>query len=71
MSKVRRIRDFQHSFSFTSQQEQFGAFFDRFLESDLGKIYGAVPWDDMVTALGLKEAKKGPRAIFSPGARSP
>ena len=66
MSKVRRIRDFQHSFSFTSQQEQFGAFFDRFLESDLGKIYGAVPWEDMVTALGLKEAKKGPRAIFSP-----
>ncbi|SDF18040.1 Transposase domain [Pricia antarctica] len=66
MSKIRRIRDFQHSFSFSSQQEQFGAFFDRFLESDLGKIYGAVPWEDTVTALGLKEAKKGPRAIFSP-----
>ena len=66
MSKIRRIQDFQHSFSFSSQQEQFGAFFDRFLESDLGKIYRAVPWEDMVTALGLKDAKKGPRAIFSP-----
>lgn len=66
MSKIRRIRDFQHSFSFSSQQEQFGAFFDRFLESDLGKIYRAVPWEDTVAALGIKEAKKGPKSIFSP-----
>ncbi|MDT7828067.1 transposase [Pricia sp. S334] len=66
MSKIRRIRDFQHTFSFSSQQEQLGVFFDRFLESDLGKIYRAVPWDDMVAALGVKEAKKGPKAIFSP-----
>ncbi|HET8736761.1 MAG TPA: hypothetical protein VFM69_09180 [Pricia sp.] len=38
MSKIRRIQNFQHSFSFSSQQEQFGPFFDRFLESDLGKV---------------------------------
>ena len=31
-----------------------------------GKIYRAVPWEDMVTALGLMEAKKGPKSIFSP-----
>ena len=66
MNKIRRIRDFQHTFSFSSQQEQFNAFYDRFLGSELGQIYRAVPWDDMVTALGLKESKKGPRPVFSP-----
>lgn len=66
MSKIRRIRDFQHTFSFSSQEEQFNIFYDRFLQSELGKIYRAVPWDDMVEAFGLKEAKKGPRPIFPP-----
>jgi hypothetical protein len=65
MSKIRRIQDFQHSFSFSSQQEQFGTFYDRFLESDLGRIYRAVPWDDLVSAFKLKECDKGPRSIFS------
>ena len=60
MTKMRRIRDFQHSFSFSSQQEQFDVFYDRFLQSDLGRIYQAVPWDDLVLAFGLKEPKKGP-----------
>lgn len=66
MSKIRRIQDFQHSFSFSSQQEQFDTFYDRFLESDLGKIYLAVPWEDLVSVFGLKESKKGPTSIFGP-----
>lgn len=65
MSKIRRIHDFQHSFSFSSQEEQFDTFYARFLEGDLGKIYRAVPWDDLVAAFGLGEAGKGPRALFS------
>lgn len=66
MGKVRRLQDFQHVFSFSSQEEQFNIFYERFLESDLGKVHRAVPWDDMVDAFGLTEAKKGPRPIFSP-----
>ncbi|MEZ4968258.1 MAG: transposase [Flavobacteriaceae bacterium] len=66
MTKIRRIHDFQHCFSFSSQEEQFDVFYARFLEGDLGKIYSAVPWDELVGAFGLKEAKKGPSAIFSP-----
>ena len=66
MAKIRRIHDFQHSFTFSSQTEQFDAFYARFLESDLGKIYIAVPWDDLVASFGLKESKKGPRSIFPP-----
>jgi hypothetical protein len=66
MYKIRRISDFQHSFSFSSQSEQFDIFYDRFLRSDLGKIYRAVPWEDLVGSFGLKESKKGPACIFSP-----
>lgn len=66
MSKIRRIYDFQHSFSFSSQQEQFDAFFARFLESDLGKIYQAVPWDELARDFALRESHKGPDALFSP-----
>lgn len=66
MTKIRRIHDFQHSFSFSSQEEQFDIFYARFLEGDLGKIHMAVPWDDLVAAFRLKEAKKGPSSIFSP-----
>ena len=65
MSKIRRIHDFQHSFTFSSQSEQFDTYYARFLESDLGKIYIAVPWDEIVGAFGLKEYKKGPRSLFS------
>ena len=66
MHKIRRISDFQHTFSFSSQTEQFDIFYDRFLCSDLGKIYRGVPWDDLVRSFGLKESKKGPACIFSP-----
>ena len=66
MHKLRRISDFQHTFSFSSQTEQFDIFYDRFLRSDLGKIYRGVPWDDLVRSFGLKESKKGPACIFSP-----
>ncbi|WP_236981112.1 transposase [Membranihabitans maritimus] len=66
MGKIQRISEFQYSFSFSSQQEQFTIFLRRFLESDLGKIYRGVPWEAMVDAFDLKESGKGPRAIFSP-----
>lgn len=65
VSEIRRIHDFQHSFSFSTQEEQFDTFYARFLQSDLGKIYRAVPWDNLISALGLEEAGKGPRSLFS------
>src|SRR5690606_32602155 len=66
MHKLRRLSGFQHTFTFSSQTEQFDVFYSRFLESDLGKIYIAVPWDELVRSFGLEESKKGPRSIFSP-----
>jgi len=66
MTKLRRISEFQYSFSFSSQQEQFSAFYQGFLSSDLGKIHQGIPWDNLVEAFGLSNSKKGPATIFSP-----
>jgi hypothetical protein len=66
MTKIRRIDNFQHNFSFTSQLEEFDLFFNRFLEGDLGNIYVAVPYAELVGVFGLKDAQKGLTCIFSP-----
>ncbi len=66
MSKIRNIYEFQSSFSFQKQEEQFAVFLSRFMQSDLGKIYNAIPWDEMVKTFGLRDHKKGPVSQFSP-----
>ncbi len=66
MSKIRRINNFQHSFSFSSQAERSHIFFERFLQGDLGKIHSAIPWDTLVTGLGLVDSRKGPVSMFGP-----
>ncbi len=66
MYKIQRISNFQHRFSFSSPIEQFDSFYQRFLQSDLGKIYLAIPWEELVGSFGLTESKMGPTSIFSP-----
>lgn len=66
MSKIQRISHFQHTFSFSSHQEQFSEYHARFLSSDLGKIYSSIPWEELVSTFGLLDSKKGPSSIFSP-----
>ncbi|WP_397445438.1 hypothetical protein [Polaribacter sp. R77954] len=53
MTKIRRISEFQHEFSFLRASENFELYFNQFLLSDLGKIYTAIPWDDLVSVLRL------------------
>ena len=36
-----------------------------FYQTDLGKIYQAIPWAEMIKTLGLKEQSKGLDCIFS------
>lgn len=64
--KIQRISELQHRFSFLSSTEELSQFKDRFLESDLGKIHTAIPWDALVKIFGLQESRKGPACIFSP-----
>ncbi len=54
--KLQRFSELQHRFSFLSSTEELAQFKSRFLESDLGKIYLAVPWDDLITGFKLKES---------------
>lgn len=64
MAEIQRFDNFQHIFSFTSHTDEFDLFFSRFLESDLGKIYSSIPWDELVISFGLKESSKGPMSTF-------
>ncbi|MDO6760988.1 hypothetical protein Q4566_12310 [Tamlana sp. 2_MG-2023] len=51
--KLQRISEFQHHFSFLSATENIDVFYSRFLQSDLGEIYLAIPWDSMVENMGV------------------
>lgn len=67
--KLQRISDFQHRFSFLSSTENLALYRSRFLESDLGKIYQAIPWDSLVESLSITEKSLGSKMLFSPKGR--
>ncbi len=66
MTKLRRISDLQHEFSFLNPSDNFDIYFAGFLSSDLGKIYTALPWDELVSVFKIKESIKGTKNYFSP-----
>lgn len=66
MSKIQRISGLQYEFSFFNPSANFNSYYFRFLESDLGKIYSALPWQELSKSFGLIDSKKGPTSLFSP-----
>ena len=66
MSKIQRISDLHHQISFLNPSENFDAYFQSFLQSDLGKIYLAIPWNELVAVFNIKESIKGSNNYFSP-----
>jgi len=66
MSKLQRIFGTTPEISFISPQTEFSLYWNKFLESELGKIYQVIPWNELVKALKLKEHRKGRVAYFSP-----
>ena len=66
---LQRISEFQHSFSFLSATENLDAFYTRFLESDLGKIHLAIPWESLVENINVSEKAMGSKMLFSPKGR--
>lgn len=62
---IRRFSELQTTFSFFSE-ENFEIFKERFFQSNLGRIYQAIPWEEMVKSFGLKENKLGRKRIFPP-----
>ncbi len=65
MAKIQKISELQHTLSLFSISENYDLFYARFLESELGKIYQAIPWDDLVATFGLKEKRLGRDQLFS------
>ncbi len=64
--KIRRISEFQTKIHFPNFDTHYEKYLESFAKTDLGKIYQAIPWREMVRAIGLKEHYKGPNCIFSP-----
>ncbi len=59
MSKLRRIFESTPEISFISPQKEFSLYWNSYLDSELGKIYQAIPWDKLIKSLKLKEKRKG------------
>ena len=65
MGKIQRISDLQFKFSLFNPTEDFDIYYNRFLQSDLGKIYLGIPWKELSKSFKLKEPEKGPNSFFS------
>ena len=66
MRKIRRIFETTREISFVSPEKEFSLYLKAFNESELGGLYQAIPWNEIVKKLKIKENKKGPDLIFSP-----
>lgn len=66
MCKIQRISNFQHQFAFFSIHENFDAFYEGFLQTDLGKIHQSIPFDLLVGQFKIQEFRKGTSTYFSP-----
>jgi len=67
--KIQRISGLQNRLSLFSASEDQDLYYARFLESDLGKIYTAIPWQELVENFDIKEQKQGRSYLFSPQGR--
>jgi len=66
MRKIRRIFDFTQEINFNSPGKEFSLYLKSFNESELGGIYRAIPWNDIVKKLKIRESRKGPDLTFGP-----
>jgi hypothetical protein len=64
--KVQRIYETSLEINFNSPGHEFSLYWDSFLQSEIGQIYQAVPWADLIEHFNLHENKKGPVRFFSP-----
>lgn len=66
MSKLRRIFETTPEISFISPRKEFSLYWNSYLESELGQIYRAIPWNQLARSLKLKENRSGRKSLFSP-----
>ena len=66
MNNLHRIFETTQEISFISPQQEFSLNWNRFLESELGKIYQSIPWNQLVKSLKIKENRSGHKSLFIP-----
>jgi hypothetical protein len=66
MRKIRRIYETSQEFNFISPQKEFSLYWESFQQSELGRIYQAIPWRELANRLKIRDKRKGPMRIFSP-----
>jgi len=66
MRKIRRIYETTQEINFLSPQKEFSLYWKSFLQSELGRIYQSIPWNELAKSLIIKENRKGLSRIFSP-----
>ncbi len=64
--KVQRINESSLEINFNSPRQELSLYWDLFLQSEIGKIYLTIPWDDLIKHFKIKENRKGPTRYFSP-----
>ena len=66
MLKIKRFSGFQKFIPFLDVQDKIQILKKRFFATDLGKIYRAIPFNEIIKKLKLKHNEKGPESLFSP-----
>lgn len=64
--KIQRISGYQSQITFPNLNNNFAEYLSSFNRSSLGLIHASIPWQSLISSLGLSEYKKGPKSIFSP-----
>jgi hypothetical protein len=66
MAKIQRLFETSLPLNFEAPEETLGRYWSGFLQTDLGKIYQALPWQELIKVFGLKHHHRGRRSTFSP-----
>ena len=66
MPNIHRISVDSLALNFHNPQHERDAWLAAFFQTDLGKIYHAIPWTELIRTFGLKQHKSGPKGNFSP-----
>ncbi len=65
MRKIQKLSDLQPTIAFT-EFDIFTSYRESFLSSELGKVHGLFPFEQLSKSLGLKECSLGRSSYFSP-----
>ena len=66
MAKIRKIFGTTAPINFNSKEQDFELYWKGFINSELGKIYNAIPWNNLIKVFELKERTKGRTSLFTP-----